>query len=301
MPAYVTKKCMSNVEIDGSTRKKRVIIGDQFQNDPVASSILYTMRDPVKGSNCGGLKRMKLNDVEVEHLLEMYEDEDEVEMRPNTSISVGHPHMDGGHTALNKEPSEPAHSQRYKDVMGYLLKPASSYTLLYEPHLVPTSKTPYKKKGKCKSTQQNVQKSSPQKTPTKKEAQISSFPRNVRTLTVTGMLDGAHVQYLSASKEKELRGVIKGPSYLCGCKSCNYSKEVNAYEFESHAGCKTSHPNNHIHLENGKTLHFVVQELKETPPTMLCDAIQTVTGPSLNREAFDSWKESFEACLAKGK
>ncbi|XP_057786315.1 uncharacterized protein LOC131003781 [Salvia miltiorrhiza] len=279
MPACVTEKCMSNVEIDGSTRKKRVTIGDQFQNDPIASSILYTMRDPMKGSNCGGMKRMKLNDVEVEHLLEMYEEEDEVETRPSN--------------ALNKEAS-----QRYKDVMSYLLKPASSYTLLYEPHLVPTSKTPYKKKGKCKSTQQNVQKSRP---PTKKEAQFSSFPRNVRTLTVTGMLDGARVQYLSASKEKELRGVIKGPSYLCGCKSCNYSKEVNAYEFESHAGCKTSHPNNHIHLENGKTLHFVVQELKETPPTMLCDAIQTLTAPSLNREAFDSWKESFEACLAKGK
>lgn len=67
-------------------------------------------------------------------------------------------------------------------------------------------------------------------------------------------------------------------------------QEVTALEFESHADFKTSHPNNHIHLENGKSLHQAVQELKNTARSILCDAIQTVIGASLNREAFSSWK-----------
>lgn len=71
---------------------------------------------------------------------------------------------------------------------------------------------------------------------------------------------------------------------------CTIAQEVTALEFESHGDFKTSHPNNHIHLENGKSLHQVVQELKSTARSMLCDAIQTVIGASLNREAFASWK-----------
>ncbi|KAI9072758.1 hypothetical protein K1719_045250 [Acacia pycnantha] len=64
---------------------------------------------------------------------------------------------------------------------------------------------------------------------------------------------------------KELRGIIKGPGYLCGCQLCNYSKVLNACEFERHAGCKTKHPNNHIYFENGKTIYQTVQELRSSP------------------------------------
>ncbi|KAL1533369.1 hypothetical protein AAHA92_33259 [Salvia divinorum] len=275
-------------------RKKRVIVG-QFKDDPYASSILYTMRDP---KNCDEMKRMKVNDVS-EKL-----NNNRTETRPTTSTSVGQqsnmgcghlPLMDGAATETTrrkKVTSKAAYCRRYKDAMKALMKPHSSYTALYEPHLASKSKSYSKKKVALKSTQQQ---SRTEKSPTRKEAQFRSFPQNVKILTATGMLDGAAVQYLSASRDKELRGIIKGPSYLCGCNSCNYSKVVNAHEFECHAGCKTSHPNNHIHLENGKTLHLVVQELKNTPSTMLCDAIQTVVSPSLNREAFNTWKESFEA------
>lgn len=86
------------------------------------------------------------------------------------------------------------------------------------------------------------------KTP-KKEAP-NSFPSNVRSLISTGMLDGVPVKYVSVSREvsfstsifvrlfillfvtygffpvlnKELRGIIKGSGYLCGCQICNYNR-----------------------------------------------------------------------------
>ncbi|XVF68704.1 hypothetical protein PTKIN_Ptkin11bG0022700 [Pterospermum kingtungense] len=127
----------------------------------------------------------------------------------------------------------------------------------------------------------------------KKEAP-NSFPSNVRSLISTGMLDGVPVKYVSLSRE-ELRGVIKGSGYLCGCQSCNFSKVLNAYEFERHAGCKTKHPNNHIYFENGKTIYQIVQELRSTPESLLFDTIQTVFGAPINQKSFRIWKESFQA------
>lgn len=126
---------------------------------------------------------------------------------------------------------------------------------------------------------------------------------------------------------KELRGIIKGSGYLCGCQPCNYSKAsyslcffihckyifpmvilllymylkvlnamylkvLNAYEFERHAGCKTKHPNNHIYFENGKTVYQITQELRSTPQSLLFEAIQTVTGSPINQKAFHIWKGS---------
>jgi len=67
-------------------------------------------------------------------------------------------------------------------------------------------------------------------------------------------------------------------------------KALNAYEFERHAGAKTKHPNNHIYFENGKTIYAVVQELKNTPQDMLFDAIQNVTGSTINQKNFRIWK-----------
>jgi len=67
-------------------------------------------------------------------------------------------------------------------------------------------------------------------------------------------------------------------------------KALNAYEFERHAGAKTKHPNNHIYFENGKTIYAVVQELKNTPQEMLFDAIQNVTGSTINQKNFRVWK-----------
>lgn len=135
----------------------------------------------------------------------------------------------------------------------------------------------------------------------KKEEQNSkkippnNFPSNVRSLLSTGMLDGVPVKYMAWSREKELRGVIKGSGYLCGCQTCNFCKVINAYDFERHAGCKTKHPNNHIYFENGKTIYGIVQELRSTPQNMLFEVIQNITGSPINQKSFRLWKESFLA------
>ncbi|XP_050888418.1 uncharacterized protein LOC127093519 isoform X3 [Lathyrus oleraceus] len=127
-----------------------------------------------------------------------------------------------------------------------------------------------------------------------KKATSNNFPSNVRSLLSTGMLDGVSVKYKAWSRE-ELRAVIKGAGYLCSCPSCNFSKVINAYEFERHAGCKTKHPNNHIYFENGKTIYGVVQELRSTPQNMLFEVIQTITGSPIHQKSFRIWKESFLA------
>ncbi|XP_023532226.1 uncharacterized protein LOC111794439 isoform X3 [Cucurbita pepo subsp. pepo] len=128
---------------------------------------------------------------------------------------------------------------------------------------------------------------------TRKEAP-NSFPSNVRSLISTGMLDGVPVKYVSVAREW-LRGIIRRSGYLCGCQSCNFSKMLNAYEFERHAGCKTKHPNNHIYFENGKTIYQIVQELRSTPESLLFDTIQTIFGAPINQKSFGIWKESFQA------
>ncbi|KAM1352899.1 hypothetical protein PS1_032762 [Malus domestica] len=130
---------------------------------------------------------------------------------------------------------------------------------------------------------------------TSKKVPPNNFPSNVRSLLSTGMLDGVPVKYTAWSREKELQGVIKGSGYLCGCQSCNFSKVINAYEFERHADCKTKHPNNHIYFENGKTIYGIVQELRSTPQNMLFEVIQTITGSPINQKSFHLWKESFLA------
>ncbi|KAJ7980898.1 putative DNA-binding protein [Quillaja saponaria] len=145
----------------------------------------------------------------------------------------------------------------------------------------------------AKLKRESVTKSKPDFKGAKKEAP-NSFPSNVRSLISTGMLDGVPVKYVSLARE-ELRGIIKGSGYLCGCQSCNYTKVLNAYEFEQHAGCKTKHPNNHIYFENGKTIYQIVQELRSTPESLLFDTIQTVFGAPINQKSFRIWKESFQA------
>ncbi|PSR86678.1 SVP1-like protein, partial [Actinidia chinensis var. chinensis] len=145
----------------------------------------------------------------------------------------------------------------------------------------------------AKSRSESSSKNKSELKASKKEAP-NSFPSNVRSLISTGILDGVPVKYISLSRE-ELRGVIKGAGYLCGCQSCNYSKALNAYEFERHASCKTKHPNNHIYFDSGKTIYQIVQDLKNTPESQLFDAIQTITGSPINQKAFRIWKESYQA------
>ncbi|XP_050367665.1 uncharacterized protein LOC126786008 [Argentina anserina] len=190
--------------------------------------------------------------------------------------------------------------------MNTMDRAAANYDQLYHQSSVQTSETANEKESDAtnvnaadnnasvaKSRPEPVSKSKPEIKPVKKQAP-NSFPSNVRSLISTGILDGVPVKYVSLARE-ELRGIIKGASYLCGCQSCNFTKGLNAYEFERHAGCKTKHPNNHIYFENGKTIYQIVQELRSTPESLLFDTMQTVFGAPINQKSFLSWKESFQA------
>ncbi|XP_058762428.1 uncharacterized protein LOC131635797 [Vicia villosa] len=123
----------------------------------------------------------------------------------------------------------------------------------------------------------------------------NNFPSNVKSLLSTGIFDGISVKYCTWSRERNLQGIIKGTGYMCSCDDCKGQKALNAYEFERHAGAKSKHPNNHIFFENGKSIYAVVQELKNTPQEMLFDAIQTVTGSTINQKNFRFWKASYQA------
>ncbi|PKI72408.1 hypothetical protein CRG98_007278 [Punica granatum] len=147
----------------------------------------------------------------------------------------------------------------------------------------------------CTASKANSRTDNPPKTKAVKKVPANNFPSNVKSLLSTGLLDGVPVKYVSWSREKNLKAVIRGTGYLCGCNECNHSKSLNAYEFERHAGCKTKHPNNHIYFENGKTIYAVVQELKNTPQEMLFDVIQNITGSPINQKNFRIWKASYQA------
>ncbi|OIV91222.1 hypothetical protein TanjilG_30444 [Lupinus angustifolius] len=144
----------------------------------------------------------------------------------------------------------------------------------------------------------NTPKSNPEsKAPkTTKKDTTNNFPLNVKSMLSTGIFDGVPVNYVSISRERTLTGIIKGAGYLCLCDDCKESKKaLNAYEFERHAGSKSKHPNTHIYFENGKTIYAVVQELKSTPHDMLFDAIENVTGSTINEKNFRNWKASYQA------
>ncbi|CAH2064212.1 unnamed protein product [Thlaspi arvense] len=127
----------------------------------------------------------------------------------------------------------------------------------------------------------------------KKIVSVTSFT-NVKSLLLTGILDGARVKYISSSPVRKLDGIIYSGGYLCGCTACNFTKVLGAYEFEKHADRKTKHPNNHIFLENGRSVYNVIQELKIAPVDVLEEVIRKVAGSSLSEEGFQAWKEIFQ-------
>ncbi|KAF8396750.1 hypothetical protein HHK36_018380 [Tetracentron sinense] len=128
-----------------------------------------------------------------------------------------------------------------------------------------------------------------------KKVILKSYPSNVKKLLLTGILEGATVKYISPKSEKELPGIIRGCGYSCGCSLCNFSKVLNAYEFEKHADCKSKHPNNHIFLENGKPIYSIIQELRIAPDSLLDEVVRNVAGSSINEESFLVWKDSLQA------
>lgn len=64
----------------------------------------------------------------------------------------------------------------------------------------------------------------------------------------------------------------------------------DAFEFEQHAGCKSTCPNDHVFLNNGKSIHRIVEELKYTPVSSLDNMIRDLVGPVFNEKAYSEWK-----------
>lgn len=295
---------------DGNLNKK--IVHDQLDNSSsVGLSMSYTIDDS-ETLNYGGIRKVKVNQVKDTDNNES----NFITMGPNYNEDgnvtlMGHSYsgFDPGNRSTtvttSKDEENSLSFSGFQDesepINGYYVKDMNNYELSFNQSTVKTLQFSGVKEldvtnvvGVGNVLPQGVKsKSKSESKPAKKEAP-NSFPSNVRSLMATGILDGVPVKYVSLSRE-ELRGVIKGSGYLCGCQSCNQSKALNAYEFERHAGCKTKHPNNHIYFESGKTIYQIVQELRSTPESLLFDAILTVTGSPINQKAFRTWKESFQA------
>ncbi|KAK6137978.1 hypothetical protein DH2020_028276 [Rehmannia glutinosa] len=323
----LTDRNMSIAGTDGSNGRKKVPC-EQFENNSsVGLSISYAMEDPEAGVSYGGLRKVKVNQVKdpengllasKEHGIGISMEQTYNRGSESTFVSMGQPYgKESENVTLMSHSYDIGEANirsmgstfgKDESVMEALARPISSYSLLYEQSSAQTSETPSKKevdtlnatatlstshvpKSKVDSTSKNKAETKP----ARKEAP-NSFPSNVRSLIATAFGSFTNgLRKVSLLCNKELRGIIKGSGYLCGCQSCNYSKALNAYEFERHAGCKTKHPNNHIYFENGKTIYQIVQELRSTPESMLFDAIQNVTGSPINQKAFRTWKESFQA------
>ncbi|GMH10703.1 hypothetical protein Nepgr_012544 [Nepenthes gracilis] len=163
-----------------------------------------------------------------------------------------------------------------------------------------------------------------------KRAPPHTFPKNAKELLSTGIFDDISVVYNQSStvnpnscflslfsvifvyfssfscpqlsfcllckSQHKHYGVIHGYGYLCGCCSCKFLKCVNAFDFQSHAGGKTNHPNNAIYFESGKSVYHVVQQLRKTPPEMLSEVMRSITGCFIHEENFAVWKGN--ACCA---
>lgn len=302
----------------------------QEEDASAALSIYDAMEDPENCFPYDGIRKVKVNQVkdnDSEHASKEYNfnsentgevTADQAYCRENESnfISMGQLYnKEGngvtvtGHSYSSGEDANIISFGNFHDehsISPVAAQPLSTYESSYIQHSTQTSETACEKEleascanpiatvSRIAKPRQEFHSKSKQEIKTSKKEAPNSFPSNVRSLISTGMLDGVPVKYVSLSRE-ELRGIIKGSGYLCGCQLCNFSKVLNAYEFERHAGCKTKHPNNHIYFENGKTIYQIVQELRSTPESMLFDVIQTVFGAPINQKSFRIWKESFQA------
>ncbi|XP_058210543.1 uncharacterized protein LOC131322931 isoform X1 [Rhododendron vialii] len=222
----------------------------------------------------------------------------------DNSLSIGQSYDKGGFNGLSFG------GFQQEPVFNPLARPLNSYEVIYDQSSVQTSETPNRgeivvaptagavvnvsQEAKPKPRRVSAPKNkSEEKVAKKEKEEPNSFPYNVKTLIMTGMLDGMPVKYISPSGQ-ELCGIIKDSGYLCGCQACNFSKVLLPHTFERHAGCKTKQPNNYIYFENGKSANLVVEELRSTSGNELFETIHTVTGSPINEKAFNIWKESYQ-------
>ncbi|KAM0044869.1 putative Jas TPL-binding domain-containing protein [Helianthus debilis subsp. tardiflorus] len=326
---FIDRLLGSPVRMDNGPVNKK-IAHDQIGNASlVGLSMSYSIEDPEINVNYGGIRKVKVNQVkEAENTVTASNETNFITIGPNYGNEdanvtlMGHSYsgFDPAHRSMGPTSSKDEETSisisnsisfgGFQDeseietltrpTNSYYVKDMNNYGLTFDQSTINTLQSSGNKELDASNaiavgnTNQGVNSKGKLESKAVKKEAPNSFPSNVRSLMATGILDGVPVKYVSISRE-ELRGIIKGSGYMCGCQSCNHTKALNAYEFERHAGCKTKHPNNHIYFESGKTIYQIVQELRSTPESLLFDAIQTVTGSPINQKAFRSWKESFQA------
>ncbi|XP_010267307.1 PREDICTED: uncharacterized protein LOC104604586 [Nelumbo nucifera] len=130
---------------------------------------------------------------------------------------------------------------------------------------------------------------SPLRTPTKKKLEmkmskkiaLTKLPTRVKDLLETGLLEGLSVRYLCRSrKQGGLKGTIKDRGILCSCTSCKGSNVVTPFHFEQHAGSTNKRAAQYIYLENGNSLHDVLEACKGAPLDELEATIKSAIGLS---------------------
>ncbi|KAF9594157.1 hypothetical protein IFM89_028814, partial [Coptis chinensis] len=114
-----------------------------------------------------------------------------------------------------------------------------------------------------------------------KKITLTKFPTKISELLETGMLEGLSVSYIFRGQQKaELRGIIKNRGIMCSCALCKGRKVVTPIKFEQHAGSTNKKPAYYLYLDNGNSLHDVLNACKDAPLDMLEAKIQLAINSS---------------------
>ncbi|KAL1361483.1 hypothetical protein AAHE18_03G007000 [Arachis hypogaea] len=115
------------------------------------------------------------------------------------------------------------------------------------------------------------------------KASTKRCPTSLKELLATGILEGLAVNYARSVKaikagEAELRGVINGNGIVCHCEDCHGVEVVTPTLFKLHASRLNKCPPEYIYLENGSTLHDIMNTCLDVPLETLEEVIQKVIG-----------------------
>ncbi|KAJ0260155.1 Acyl-CoA N-acyltransferase with RING/FYVE/PHD-type zinc finger domain-containing protein [Hirschfeldia incana] len=135
--------------------------------------------------------------------------------------------------------------------------------------------------------------STPVTTPSKRgrpKKFIRDFPKKLKDLLDSGILEGLTVYYVRGAKMREagtrgLKGVITGSGIMCFCGECKGTQVVSPAVYEQHASSANKRPPEYILLESGCTLRDVMNAFKETPFETLEERIRLLVGPDFKKSS----------------
>ncbi|XP_031502114.1 uncharacterized protein LOC116265560 isoform X2 [Nymphaea colorata] len=118
-----------------------------------------------------------------------------------------------------------------------------------------------------------------------KKITLTQFPKTIKELLGTGVLNGCKVHYLCrrSSGKEPLRGVIKDGMILCFCGACKGKQTVTPVVFELHAGSLNKRAIDYIYLENGRSIRDVLRSCVGTPLELFEERMQTELRLSANQ------------------